>query len=163
MQIRKATPKDIPNIMAIYDHARNYMRENGNDQQWINGYPSRMTVEVDIAFGRCYLCVDEQDAPLAVFCFTVGEDPTYLKIYEGEWLNDEPYGVIHRLGVMSHRGGVATFCFEWCAAQHANIRVDTHRINIPMQKCLIKNGYTYCGIIYIADGTERLAYQRTGK
>ena len=29
-----------------------------------------------------------------------------------------------------------------------------------MQHLLDKNGFTYCGIIYLDDGTERLAYQK---
>lgn len=106
-----------------------------------------------------YLCCAEDGTPLAVFCFTVGEEPAYRKIYDGAWLNEEPYAVIHRLGVSSHRGGVCSFCIQWCYAQHPNLRVDTHRVNRPMQGCLKKNGFTCCGIVYLADGSERLAYQ----
>ena len=158
-QIRKAEAADLESIMTIYDHARQYMRQNGNLTQWINGYPSRETVEEDIAARRCFLCT-EKGVSLAVFCFTVGEDATYRRIYEGAWKSEEPYGVVHRLGVSTHQGGVASFCFDWCWQQHPNLRVDTHRDNVPMQHCLLKNGYRYCGIIYLADGSERLAYQK---
>lgn len=41
-----------------------------------------------------------------------------------------------------------------------SIRVDTHRDNISMQKMLLKNGFKYCGIIYLKDGSERLAYDK---
>lgn len=160
LQIRKAKPQELDTVMALYDHARQYMRENGNLNQWIGGYPSREMVAGDIDLERCFLCC-EDDAPQAVFCFTVGEDETYRRICEGAWKDDEPYAVIHRMGVCSHRGGVASFCFGWCFAQHPNLRVDTHRDNIPMQHCLAKNGFAYCGIVYLADGSERLAYQKT--
>jgi len=29
-----------------------------------------------------------------------------------------------------------------------------------MQRLLEKNGFVYCGIIFLADGSPRLAYQR---
>ena len=41
-----------------------------------------------------------------------------------------------------------------------NIRIDTHRDNKIMQHNLAKYGFEYCGIIHIASGAERLAYQR---
>ena len=40
------------------------------------------------------------------------------------------------------------------------IRIDTHRDNKIMQHNLLKYGFTYCGIIYLANGDERLAYQK---
>ena len=41
-----------------------------------------------------------------------------------------------------------------------NLRVDTHRDNRVMQHLLLQHGFTYCGIIHLASGDERLAYQR---
>jgi hypothetical protein len=32
-----------------------------------------------------------------------------------------------------------------------------------MQHNILKHGFTYCGIIYLASGDERLAYQKYGK
>ena len=52
-------------------------------------------------------------------------------------------------------------CLEWCSSHCPNLRVDTHRDNKVLQNILLKNGFTYCGIIYVKNGTERLAYQRT--
>ena len=102
MFIRSTQIEDLDAAMALYDHARQYMRQNGNDQQWGGGYPSRELVTEDITKGQSYLCCDDNGAPLAVFCFTVGEEPTYRKIYQGTWLDEKPYGVIHRLGVGAH-------------------------------------------------------------
>ena len=40
------------------------------------------------------------------------------------------------------------------------ISIDTHKDNLIMQKFLSKNGFDRCGIIYVEDGTERIAYQK---
>ena len=37
---------------------------------------------------------------------------------------------------------------------------DTHRDNTIMQHLITKHGFTYCGIILLANGDERLAYQK---
>ena len=42
----------------------------------------------------------------------------------------------------------------------SNIRIDTHLDNRIMQHVIKKYGFTYCGIIYLASGDERLAYQQ---
>ncbi len=162
MQIIKAENKHIGDIEAIYASARRFMRESGNMHQWINGYPNTDVINGDIEDGRLYLCVDE-DEMLGVFCYFFGDDPTYAKIYEGAWKNTESYGVIHRIAVSENAHGrhVAAFCFDWCYEKCKNLKIDTHRDNIPMQKALAKNGFEYCGIIYLASGDERLAYQRT--
>jgi hypothetical protein len=47
------------------------------------------------------------------------------------------------------------FALENCK----NIRIDTHRDNKIMQYNILKHGFPYCGIIYLASGDERLAYQ----
>ena len=39
MQIRKATMNDLPDILAIYAYAREYMKEHGNPDQWKDNYP----------------------------------------------------------------------------------------------------------------------------
>lgn len=159
MEIRKATRDELDRIMEIYADARRYMREHGNAEQWAGGYPSREVIEEDLARGFCHVCV-EGDELLGVFCYFVGEDPTYRIIEDGEWLNDRPYGVIHRIAVSSHRRGVASACFAWCYAACGNLKIDTHRDNIPMQRSLAKNGFTRCGIIHLANGDPRIAYQK---
>lgn len=162
MEIRHTSSGDLDTVMAIYDHARQYMRDHGNHNQWINGYPSKELISEDINENRSYVCVDEGQI-VGAFCFTIGIDPTYIKIYEGEWLDDEPYGVVHRIASANHKKGVASYCLDWCLAQCANIRIDTHEDNTVMQKFLLKNGYLRCGIIYLESGAPRVAFQRNNR
>lgn len=160
IRIRKGTPGDIEAIMTCYDAARRFMRASGNHSQWINGYPSRVTVENDIANGVNYVGEDEAGILVMVFAFILGEDPTYAIIEGGEWLNTLPYGTIHRLGSTGRRGGVLKACIDFCFTKTDNIRLDTHADNIPMQKGAGRLGFIRCGIIYCADNTPRLAYQK---
>ena len=41
-----------------------------------------------------------------------------------------------------------------------SIKIDTHEDNEPMRRSLIKNGFDYCGIIYLTDGNKRVAYEK---
>lgn len=160
MLIRLTDLKDLPFVMTVYDEARRFMRDTGNATQWIDGYPSEELIRQEIADGHSYVCMDRQGEISGTFCFIEGDDPTYQTIYEGAWLNDEPYGVIHRMATNGKRKGVAAACLDWCAERCGNIRVDTHRDNQVMQHILAKHGFSRCGIIFVRNGTERIAFQR---
>lgn len=159
MQIRPTTMNDLESVQTIYTAARKFMRQNGNQVQWVNGYPSEKLLIEDIQTGISYVCEDE-GLIVGTFAFILGKDPTYAQIYDGNWLNEEMYGVVHRLGALPSAKGVGTFCLEWCFDQMPNIRIDTHEANIPMQNLLMKLGYQKCGVIYVADGTPRVAFQK---
>ena len=99
---------------------------------------------------------------VATFAFIKGPDVTYTNIYEGEWMdNSLPYYVIHRMASVHGVHGVFKSILEYCFERTGNIRIDTHRQNSIMRNALEKYGFEYCGIIYLLDGAERLAYQRT--
>lgn len=160
MEIRLAKQTDLCEIMSLFDRAREIMRSAGNTKQWVNGYPAEETITKDISTGNFWLCTDDDGTILGGFALVPGEEPTYRKIYEGAWLDDKtPYATIHRLAAVAPGRGLAAFCFEWCAARYPNLRADTHRDNLIMQHVLTKHGFRYCGIIYLAGGDERLAYQ----
>lgn len=161
MYIRLAEPADLSSLLEIFEHARRFMCATGNPTQWIDGYPSEELILGEIEARHCFVCVDEQSGQLeGTFCFIEGEDPTYRVIYDGAWLNDAPYGVIHRLATAGRKKGVAEACLCWCAERCNNLRVDTHRDNRVMQHILEKHGFLRCGIILVRNGTERIAYQR---
>ena len=58
MIIRNAELAELDEIMKIFDIARQYMREKGNMNQWINGYPSRELITKDIEAGHLFVCLD---------------------------------------------------------------------------------------------------------
>lgn len=159
--IVKASLSQFSRIMDVYAQARQFMAQNGNPDQWGTAYPSEDMIRQDILNGKCYVNL-EGNHIRAVFYFAVEADPTYGYI-EGAWLNDAPYGVIHRIAVGESGKGVAAECFDFVAQRCDNIRIDTHEKNIPMQRCLAKNGFARCGIIYLEDGDPRIAYQKVIK
>lgn len=66
-------------------------------------------------------------------------------------------------GIMRASGnahGIFRTIMEFAFRHDCNIRIDTHRDNTIMQHNILKHGFSYCGIILLADGAERLAYQR---
>lgn len=157
--IRKASKTDLEEIFKIYEAARAFMAANGNAGQWHNGYPQRELIEEDLQKEQLYVCETEEGIG-AVFVFFIGEEPDYKEIREGAWLNEKPYGVLHRIAVAQYGKGLASICIQWCYEQCKNMRGDTHEKNKSMQRLFEKNGYTKCGIITISDGTERIAYQK---
>ena len=158
--IRLATYDDIPAIMPVIDAARELMHSSGNVNQWINGYPSEEVIHADIARDGGFVVTDDERI-VAYFAFLPAPEPTYEKIYDGAWLNDEPYYVIHRLASWPDVHGIWDCVLEWAFERTRTLRVDTHRDNHIMQHNILKHGFTYCGIIYLLSGDERLAYQKT--
>ena len=149
--------------MNMYEEARRFMREHGNPSQWGTNEPSQAQIEADIACGGSHVCT-EGDEIVGTFFFKKMEDPLYKNIYEGAWKDDSPYGVVHRITTDRGRRGTAAFCMEWALEQaEGHVRIDTHKDNLVMQRFLEKMGFVRCGIVYVEDGTERLAYERTNK
>ena len=178
MVIRKAELAELDEIMKIFDIARQYMREKGNMNQWINGYPSRELITEDIEAGHLFVCLDSIDGDCSgnhcndgnvgndgndgkihgVFAFILGDDPTYHVIEGGSWLNDEPYGTIHRMASDGVISGLLEKSMPFCLSHTDNVRIDTHGDNEPMLRAVKRYGFTHCGVIYVADGSPREAF-----
>ena len=160
LEIRKAVEADLDSIMAIFEAAKLFMRKCGNMTQWADGYPQRELMEKEIAAGHCYSCCTRDGQVVATVCLLEGPDPTYAEIYDGNWINDDDYCVIHRLASDGSVKGAGRFCMEWCIGQCGSLRVDTHADNLPMQRLAESCGFVRCGRIRLRDGAWRVAYQR---
>lgn len=158
MIIRAAHIEDLKAVMAVLDAAKGIMRSSGNTGQWVNGYPSEDVIRNDIDNGNGFI-VEACKRIVAYFAFIASPELTYGYIEGGAWLNDAPYHVVHRIGSYPEVHGVFRAIMDWCFTQDSNIRIDTHRDNHIMQHCITSYGFTYCGIIFLQNGDERLAYQ----
>lgn len=160
MTLRTATEADIPAIMKILEAGRDIMLASGNLNQWPQGYPTEEMVRRDIGPGYGKV-MEDGGRIVAYFACIPSPDPTYAVIYDGAWEDDEkPYYVVHRIASFPQVHGVFKTMMDYLDALTDNIRIDTHKDNKIMQHNLAKYGFKYCGIIHIASGAERLAYQR---
>ena len=156
--IRPATAEDLSRILEIYAYARKFMAQNGNPHQWGTTHPAEETLRQDIQQRQLYV-VTFDGVIHGVFMFFLGEDPTYRQIFDGSWLSDAPYGTIHRIA-SDGSGGILKAAVAFCREKCNHLRIDTHHDNHIMQRAIEKAGFSHRGIIYIADGTPRIAYER---
>jgi GNAT superfamily N-acetyltransferase len=167
MLIRKSDKSDIKFLMPIFEEARRTIAALGIDQ-WQNGYPSEDVILDDIEKSQSYLC--EIDGKVCgTFAMLENGEPTYDKIYDGEWLtgDSKKYIAIHRVAIsVISRGSGLSGKMIGHAADFAkslgrdSLRIDTHRGNVVMRRMLEKNGFSCCGVIYLENGDERVAYER---
>jgi len=158
--IRHATMDDLPTILNLRDQAREIMRSYGNTFQWPDGYPRDDMFKKDIELGGSYVMADETGAIVGTFALLPSPEVTYNVIYDGQWLDNQPYHVIHRIASTPDSHGILDAVLDFSESQVSNIRIDTHEANIIMRKGLERHGYHYCGIIHLLDGNERLAFQK---
>ena len=167
LQMRRATLEDLPAAHELYAAARAFMVQAGNPTQWAGGYPADEMLRDDVACGALWLCHSSSSGELlAVFYFqTLDDDETYREI-DGAWLNEQTYGVVHRIATRRGTHGVGTACIEWAQGQArergagGGLRIDTHEDNVAMRRLLEKLGFSTCGTIWTYDGSPRIAFQR---
>lgn len=164
MEIRLAQREDSDSILKIIQQAQTYLREQ-NIPQWQNGYPNMDTVIQDIESNRNYVMWDE--SKIVGTCMLSFDRDPYYEVIEGKWLADEPYVVIHRIAIdttVKGKGLAASF-FKFAELQAKEkgvnyMRIDTHELNQSMRKCIEKNGFKECGIVYVMDHAPRIGYER---
>ena len=169
MMIRPVAESDLPALRPVFEAAKEIMRADGNCEQWsAPGFPGEDLLLSDLARGGGFV-IESPILPgptehpasriVAYFALLPSPEPTYARI-DGAWLTDEPYGVIHRIASYPDVHGVFDAIIGFASARYPHIRIDTHRDNRIMQHLLEKHGFTYCGIIWLLSGAERLAYER---
>lgn len=162
MIIRKASLKDKDEVVSIYNEAKMFIKSY-NSPQWQDGTPNEKSFFEDLKNDNLY--VNEVDNNIVAVATILKTEKAYLKI-DGAWLNDEDYVVIHRIAtkVNHHKKGYAKAFLNYIyeTLGYANIKIDTHELNEPMKRFLSKNGFIYCGIVYLdEDKKKRLAFQKT--
>ena len=163
MNIRHSREEELPILMKLYEHARQFMAANGNPNQWgPTNWPPKSLILSDIREGKSYVCTCE-DEIVGTFFYDFGKDvePNYQTIEDGAWLADSPCGVLHRMASSGTVKGVGSACIQWAFRQCGHLRIDTHNDNRVMQNLLSKNGFVHCGTIYVPeDSYPRLAYEK---
>jgi len=165
LKLRQTQLDEINQVMEIINQAKTYFKENGIDQ-WQNGYPNPSVIENDIKNKHSYVLL-KNDMIVATVAISFDGEITYNEIFEGSWKSNESYAVIHRIAVDSNlKGqGLSSEIINHTASLAkekgvTSIKIDTHEDNEAMRRSLIKNGFDYCGIIYLTDGNQRVAYEK---
>ena len=168
MEIRKSTRDDVSSLLSLFDEARGTIARLGINQ-WQNGYPSLEVVNEDLSFDRSYAVTTDGEL-CGTFVLMDHGEPLYDTIYDGHWRtgdDSQDYVAIHRVAVsVRMRGkGISTAIVNY-AAEHAralgraSLRIDTHEGNVVMRRMLEKHGFSLCGIIHLANGDPRVAYEK---
>ena len=161
IEIRKTEIAELGILMELFEQGKRIMRKSGNMKQWTGGYPDEELVKKDIENGNSYVCLDEEQNIVGTFTFIQGNDPTYARIYEGAWSDDtRPYGVIHRLASTEQSKGVASPACNGATARFPTYGQTRTATTISCNTSSKKHGFQYCGIIYLQNGDERLAFQK---
>lgn len=165
MEFRKATLSDANSILEIIRQAQAFLKSQGINQ-WQNNYPTMETIQKDIRDQIGYVLVKD-GIILGTVAVSFDGEKTYDKIYEGEWKTNQPFAVVHRIAVREeYKGqGLSSFILNQIEAMCMergvySIKVDTHEENYSMQKSLQKCGFEYCGVIYLADQSKRIAFEK---
>ena len=104
--IREAQPSDMAEIMQVMDAAKQIMRQSGNIHQWGEGYPSEAVITADMERHGGFV-VEDGGKVVGYFAFLPSPEPTYAKIYKGEWIDDvQPYHVVHRIASYPEAHGI---------------------------------------------------------
>lgn len=165
MIIRKTNINDINEVIKIINQAKEYFREMKIDQ-WQDGYPDEEIIKIDIMNNSSYVLEIDGEI-VATAMFSIERDNNYDNIYDGKWLTESEYAVIHRIAVDNKFKGlklaekIVKHATEVCKEKDIrSIRIDTHKDNISMQKFLKNNGFKYCGVIYLEDNSPRVAFEK---
>lgn len=163
MEVCLASMADLKAIMEVIDLAKSYFKEAGIDQ-WQQGYPNQGSIAKDIEEKHLYVLKDEGTI-LALAAIIFEADPCYEIIEAGSWSSDEAYGVIHRVAVhpLKKGQGLAKYFFDFAKQEAVRrnihyLRIDTHEDNLSMQRCILKQGFSYRGVVYVEYHAKRLAY-----
>lgn len=167
MQIRHSTEEDLPVMLHIYGHARQFQAEHGNPHQWgDNHWPPEEMLHADIRAGKSYVVVHEGSV-VGTFYYDFGTEiePTYRVIEDGDWQDASPYGVVHRLAGDGSVRGIGKAVLDFAKEKSmGHVRVDTHPDNKVLQTLLPEQGFVLCGTIHVVqDPDPRLAYEFSQK
>ncbi|HBI6990284.1 TPA: GNAT family N-acetyltransferase [Clostridium perfringens] len=165
MEFRQAKISDLDQIVEIIELSKKYLKETKVDQ-WQDGYPAKEDLRRDIESGNSYVLTNK-DEIVATTVISLDGESTYNSIFNGEWITNEEYIVMHRVAVHNKYKGKGIFKELIKEAESLalnndifSIKIDTHRDNVSMQRAVVKNNFKRCGIIYLGDGSERIAFEK---
>lgn len=160
--------EELEKVMEVINDAKAFLKLQS--KQWQQGYPNHDSMRKDILNHNLF-AVYENNEIACVAALIIGIEKTYVNMIEGKWEIETSASdlVIHRIAISNKYRGkgfakeMMKFALQYAKENNCkSIKVDTHRVNKPMQNLLINSGYEYKGIIDLNRNEEdqlRLAYE----
>lgn len=168
LEFKQATMAHLDELTQIMADGIQFLKEQ-KSTQWQDGNgPDKAKIKQDIENQACYILTNEKDQIIGTVALIRGVDPVYTAISQGKWEGDALYCSLHRVAVtQAFRGqGVSLqlLIHSLIEAQKweiYDVRIDTHALNLPMQKVIQRAGFICRGVVHfpILNG-KRLAYQK---
>ena len=144
---RRATAADTDRCWLILQQGKAQMFREGK-HQWTEAYPSRQSVENDIAAGNAYV-IEQQGTVIAYGAVIANGEPAYRQIAD-LWLTNADYVAARFFG----------YAEQWALQRGiTSFKVDTNYDNFYMQRLLRSQGFMYCGDVHYPQG-DRMAYEK---
>ena len=156
--VRKATIKDLQEILDVYESARQYMKDTNNPDQWGDDFPPVELVEEDIKNETLY--VTERDGEICgVMEFHIGKE-SYFEELGDIWLYNGDYATVHRIASNGKAKGIFSEFLEFGKNICKYIRIDTHLDNIIMQNLIEANGFKKRTTFFSTPERGWIAYEK---
>ena len=155
MIIRKATEKDIPAIVGIYDEIHDREAAGETTTGWLRGvYPTRETAEASVERGDMFVQEDGQGSIVGTAIINRLQVDCYA---DGEWqypASDDEVMVIHTLIISAREGRRGSgnhflqFYEDYAKANGCPyLRLDTNARNQAARDFYARHGYREIGIV----------------
>ena len=150
MNIELVILDDLNKLMDIYDLARVRMVNEGNLTQWDNREVFKTEI-IDYINKKILYKVIENDEIVGYFAYIYEIEHAY-EVIDGKWLNQDKYITIHKIASKYNNKGIGGFIIKYvidrCKNEGIyNIKIDTHKNNLSMNKFLTNKGFINCGVI----------------
>lgn len=162
---RKAVITDLNDAMEAVNDSREVLRLQGTGQ-WQDGYPDEEQIKDDISNGRLFVTLDD-DGNLAGICALTYKEEDYHNLYEGKWLTDLDYIVMHRVALKRKYQGqgygkkiFSTFIEQAKIEGFHSLRIDTHEGNKVMRHLIDLFGFKYCGKTILKPNKDRMVFEK---
>ena len=178
---RKAKIEDLDQIMEAVEDSREVLRLQGNGQ-WQDGYPNKDDFINDINNKRLFVTFDKEPNEIVGVCALTYSEEDYHHLYEGKWLTELPYMVMHRVAIKKKYRGrgygkrlfelfiaiitavITSYFIEQAKVEgYRSLRIDTHEGNAIMRHLIESFGFTYCGKAILTPNKDRMMFERVLK
>ena len=155
MELTKAAPQELEELLSLYRTVADHMEQNGSDQWHWGDYPNEEIIREDVALGRMYVLRSDVRIVAAV-ALIAKQDPEYETI---SWTCGIRPAVFHRLAIHPEYQGLGIGADVLDDVHQLLrrggfdcVRCDTYIKNTRAIRLYEKMGFRFCGNMKWDDG-----------